>query len=155
MLVRLRYAQRRVADLTRIGGVLLWLAVAAAAGCRASGPAAAADAALNSIEITSTLRPQRPVIGPATLSVVVRAAGQPVDDATVRVVGLMTHPGMAPLPIATMPRGGGRYDGAFSFTMAGDWALVVTVQLADGRRLERRVDVPGVRAEEPTTAMPR
>jgi hypothetical protein len=28
--------------------------------------------------------------------------------------------------------------------MRGDWVLVVSIQLADGRRLERRIDVPNV-----------
>jgi hypothetical protein len=99
-----------------------------------------------SIDLTWTLRPQPPVVGPATLSVSLASKGAPIDGATVSIVGLMTHPGMAPLPVRTMPRGGGLYDGVFSFTMAGDWALLVSVRLADGGRLDRRIDVPGVRA---------
>jgi hypothetical protein len=144
VLVRFRYAQRGLAHLAS-GGVLLMLAAVTAAGCRAAEPEPGA-AAKPAVDVSWTLRPAPPVVGPATLAITLRAGGQPIDDATVRVVGLMTHPGMAPLPVQTMARGGGLYDGVFSFTMAGDWALVVTVQLADGRRLEQRVDVPGVRA---------
>ena len=86
------------------------------------------------------------MVGPATVSCALRDAGRPVDDAAVQVVGLMTHPGMAPVPVTTMARGSGRYDGDFSFTMAGDWALMVTARLPDGRRVETRVDVRGVQA---------
>jgi hypothetical protein len=33
------------------------------------------------------------------------------------------------------------YDAALDFTMAGDWLLIATVRLHDGRRLEARVPV--------------
>ena len=56
----------------------------------------------------------------------------------------MTHPGMAPVVATTKPRGHGVYEAALSFTMAGDWALLVSVELPDGRRLDRRIDVPNV-----------
>jgi len=98
------------------------------------------------IDLTCALRPDHPVVGPALVSCALREAGRPVDDAAVQVVGLMTHPGMTPVPVATMARGGGRYDGPFSFTMPGDWALMVTARLRDGRRVETRVDVRGVQA---------
>ena len=104
------------------------------------------SAAPPAIALTCTLRPEHPVVGPSTLSCALREAGRPVDDATVHGLGLMTHPGMAPVPVTTTARGGGRYDGVFGFTMAGDWALMVTAQLADGRRVETRVDVRGVQA---------
>jgi hypothetical protein len=127
------------------GALVVGLAaiIATLAGCRDT---AVPRTTPPPVDLTWTLRPQPPVVGPATLAVSLAAGGTPIDDATVQIVGLMTHPGMAPLPVTTMPRGGGLYDGVFSFTMPGDWALVVTVQLADGRRLEKRVDVPGVRA---------
>jgi len=40
----------------------------------------------------------------------------------------------------------GRYQASLTFTMAGDWFLLVTGELADGRHLARRVDVPAVRS---------
>jgi hypothetical protein len=135
---------------SRPRGVLLvgLAAVAAAASAGACGSIGfgVESAAPATVDLTCTLSPGRPVVGPATLSCALRDAGRPVDDATVRVVGLMTHPGMAPVPVRTTARGGGRYDGVFSFTMPGDWALVVTAQLTDGRRREVRVGVPDVRA---------
>jgi hypothetical protein len=63
----------------------------------------------------------------------------------VRVVGHMTHPGMQPIEAEATRRGPGVYVADVKFTMAGDWVLLVTLELADGRRIERRIDVPGVR----------
>ena len=129
----------------RLVGLAALLVTAGACG-RFSVGFGTESAAPRRIDLTCTLRPERPIVGPATLSCALRDAGRPVDDATVRVVGLMTHPGMPPVPVTTMARGGGLYDGVFSFTMAGDWAVLVTAQLPDGRRAEARVDVHGVQA---------
>ena len=97
------------------------------------------------VAVAWTLRPEPAAVGPATLAVTLRdPANAPVDRAAVRVVGHMTHPGMAPVTASADARGGGVYEAAFPFTMRGDWVLVVSIQLADGRRLERRIDVPNV-----------
>ena len=39
----------------------------------------------------------------------------------------------------------GAYTAAFTFSMGGDWVLLVSVVLPDGRRMNRRIDVQGVR----------
>ena len=48
----------------------------------------------------------------------------------------MSHPGMAPVVADVVERGDGVYDAPLQFTMAGDWILLVTGQLADGRGLK-------------------
>ena len=53
----------------------------------------------------------------------------------------MTHPGMTPVVATVTPRGPDVYDAALDFTMAGDWMLIATVRLHDGRRA--RVACPG------------
>jgi len=53
----------------------------------------------------------------------------------------MSHPGMTPAVATITPRGPDVYDAALDFTMAGDWLLIATVRLHDGRRLEARVPV--------------
>jgi hypothetical protein len=114
-------------------------AVVATAAC--GGPREAAPP----VTVTWTLHPQPPVAGPATLGVTLRdPANAPIDRAGVRLVGHMTHPGMAPVTATAVPRGAGRYEAGFSFTMRGDWVIVVSIQLPDGRRLDRRIDVPDV-----------
>jgi hypothetical protein len=42
----------------------------------------------------------------------------------------------------------GRYEGRFTFTMGGDWILLVTGELTGGFRLEQRIDVHNVRSAD-------
>ena len=67
-----------------------------------------------------------------------------LDAATLEIQALMAHPGMAPLIEPAQGQGHGVYAAHLQFTMAGDWALIVTAILADGHRLQARVDVPAV-----------
>jgi len=98
------------------------------------------------VDLTWTLRPATAVVGPATLTVSLRApSGTPLAGATVRIEGHMTHAGMAPLVAEAVERAPGVYDAAFAFTMQGDWVLLVSVNLPDGTRVERRIDVANVR----------
>jgi hypothetical protein len=113
------------------------------AGLLAAGACRQAPAA-DDVDVRWTLRPEQPRVGPVTLTVTVGEPHASADGTAVRVVGHMTHPGMTPVVATTARRGPGVYDATMTLTMAGDWVLLVTVQLADGRRLERRVDVPGV-----------
>ena len=73
-------------------------------------------------------------------------AREPVAGARLRVEGHMTHPGMAPVTADVRETGPGAYEAALSFTMAGDWVLVLDGALDDGRRLRRHLSVPGVQA---------
>ena len=137
MLVRLAHA-RAVAGVSRRAAPVLMAAAIATMAC--GGPREAAPVA-----VAWTLQPQPAVVGPATLGVTLRdSANAPVDRAEVWLVGHMTHPGMAPVTATAVPRGAGRYEAGFSFTMRGDWVLVVSIQLPDGRRLDRRIDVRNV-----------
>jgi hypothetical protein len=96
------------------------------------------------VDVRWTLRPEKPHVGPVTLTVTLGEPHAVAGGTEVRVVGHMTHPGMAPVVATTTRRGPGIYEATLNLTMAGDWVLLVTVQFADGRRAERRVDVPGV-----------
>jgi hypothetical protein len=40
----------------------------------------------------------------------------------------------------------GRYRTELEFTMAGDWVVLVRLDLPDGRRIERQFDVKGVQS---------
>jgi hypothetical protein len=40
----------------------------------------------------------------------------------------------------------GRYQGQVDFAMAGDWILLFHITLPDGRKFDRQVNVPAVRA---------
>ena len=59
--------------------------------------------------------------------------------------GHMSHAGMAPVLADAVERTPGVYDVSFAFPMQGDWVLLVSAALADGARVERRIDVANVR----------
>jgi hypothetical protein len=97
------------------------------------------------LDFSSTLEPAAPSVGPATLTVRLRDAGGAVTGAAVRLEAHMSHPGMAPVMADATERTPGVYGISFHFTMQGDWVLLVSAVLPNGRRVERRVDVPSVR----------
>ena len=57
----------------------------------------------------------------------------------------MSHPGMAPLVAGVFETGAGTYITHIPFSMAGEWTLVVTGVLADGRRVAAHVERTDVR----------
>jgi hypothetical protein len=69
-----------------------------------------------------------------------------MTHATIKVEADMAHPGMAPVFKAANETAPGSYQAEISFTMAGDWVLLLHIQLADGSKVERQVDVRGVRS---------
>jgi hypothetical protein len=156
VLLRVALPQRGVPDLTgcrprrparrrsRSGPT----AIALAAGLLSALSGACRRPDTSDVDVRWTLQPERPAVGPATLTVTLGEAHAAASGTEVRVVGHMTHPGMPPVVATTTRRGPGIYEANMTLTMAGDWVLLVTVQLADGRRVERRVDVPGVVAGE-------
>ena len=70
---------------------------------------------------------------------------KPVTGAHLRLEGLMSHPGMAPVSAAVVERGTGEYEAPLQFTMAGDWILIVTGELPDGMPFKKQIEISGVR----------
>ena len=119
---------------------MLLAAGLAAAGCTRAGVQA------DDLRVEWGVSPTPASVGPAVVSVrLLDAAGRPVPRATLRLEGHMTHPGMAPVLADVREPTPGRYEGQLSFSMAGDWVLLLVGELPDGRELRRRLDVPGVR----------
>ncbi len=105
------------------------------------------DAAGSGVRITWSLAPQPPVAGPAELTITPAAAdGNPLEGAVVRLEGHMSHAGMAPVIAEGTERRPGEYLIPFTFTMAGDWVLLVSIVERDGTRTQQRIDVAAVRA---------
>lgn len=112
-----------------------------AAGC--SRTASTAD----DVRVEWDVSPAPPVVGQATVDLrIVDEAGRPVSGATLRLEGHMTHPGMAPVPAPVREAAPGRYEASLPFSMAGDWVLLLSGELPDGRLLRERLDVSGVRS---------
>jgi hypothetical protein len=57
----------------------------------------------------------------------------------------MSHAGMGPVLASATDPTPGLYALPFTFTMPGDWVLLVSTVLPDGTRVEQRIDVANVR----------
>lgn len=83
------------------------------------------------------LEPVPPVVGVshvARVRVLDPGRGE-VVGARLRLEAHMTHPGMAPEIADLIEVAGGTYEGQIVFSMSGDWVLVVSGELGDGRRV--------------------
>jgi hypothetical protein len=69
----------------------------------------------------------------------------PVRGAALRVDAQMTHPGMAPATADAREAAPGAYSALLDLTMPGDWILLISGTLADGRPVAERIDLPDVR----------
>lgn len=93
------------------------------------------------------ITPQPAHVGPATIAVqLADAARNPVDHAAIMVEADMSHPGMSPIFAKATEPTPGNYRAHINFDMAGDWVVLLHIKLADGRKIERQVDVRGVRS---------
>ena len=120
-------------------------AMIGALGCRPS-PETADDVA---VEVTFA---SRPCVGTSTCTVrLTDAAGAPLSGALVEIEGNMNHAGMVPVFGTAEESAPGSYRAPLEFTMGGDWFLIVSGELADGRSIESIVDVPAVAVAEGTT----
>jgi hypothetical protein len=103
---------------------------------------------VSSISVREEIEPQPPVVGTATVTVsLADAEGHPITHANLTVEGDMSHPGMSPVFAESREVAGGRYQAHIDFAMAGDWVLLLHIQLTGGEAVERQIDVKGVRAK--------
>jgi hypothetical protein len=110
------------------------------AGCTA--PAESAP----DLQIELTLDPPQPVVGDVALSLRVTGNdGKPLENAKLQVEGNMNHAGMKPSFAELSEQEPGVYSGTIDFTMGGDWFLLVTVTGPDGKVVEKKIAVAGVR----------
>jgi hypothetical protein len=75
------------------------------------------------------------------------AAGKPVAGAHIAIEADMSHAGMSPRFADAKEANPGRYQAHLEFQMAGDWVMLLHVTLPDGTKLERQIDVRGVRPD--------
>ena len=116
-------------------------AVLHAGGCRKAVEASPA------IVIDHQIAPWPAHVGPALVTLrLTDGNGHPVRGASVMLEGDMSHPGMPPEFDATSEIDAGRYQGRLTFTMAGDWVILMHVTLPGGQKLERQMEVKGVTA---------
>jgi periplasmic copper chaperone A len=119
-------------------------------------------ATMSSADVQIALLPGQVDGGRNTLHVELRTAAQvPITDATIALEGNMTHAGMAPVIAAPVHddddgAGDGIYVVPFQFSMLGDWIITVAVELADGTRATRNINVTvteaGIQIHEPANS---
>lgn len=125
----------------------LLLAALVLAGCSAGATAPATGDTGGAptpaaVQVTLRVQPDPPVAGPASFTVDVRDdQGRPLDGATVSLNGI--HPGMSHGgPSGDLSaQGGGTYTGSGTFSMAGDWAVTVTVAPPGGAPVSKQFQV--------------
>jgi hypothetical protein len=121
----------------------LLLAMLLAAGCQRTDTSDGAKDA----KLDLTLRPDPPAVGSATATVrLAQKDGTLVRGAAVKLEGNMNHPGMTPVFADAKETEPGLYEATLDLTMGGDWFVLVNATLPDGRKLTRKVDVPGVKS---------
>jgi hypothetical protein len=99
-----------------------------------------------SIAIKHEISPQPARVGPVTVNLKLSdATGKPLTGAHIAIEADMSHPGMSPLFADAKETELGRYQAHLEFQMAGDWVILLHVTLPDGKKLERQIDVRGVR----------
>lgn len=114
--------------------------LAGGTGCRR--PSTGAEDVRISMEVT----PSPPVVG--IVAVDLRIAdldGAPLEATSVKLEGNMSHAGMTPSFADAIRTGPGTYRADLDLTMGGDWFVLVDAVLADGRTVQQKIDLPGVR----------
>jgi hypothetical protein len=111
--------------------------------CSTAAACGRQHAVADDVTVEWTLTPRAPVAGGDTLAEITLRDGarRLVRGATLQIEGHMSHPGMTPLIASAAERDDGVYQIRLRFTMRGDWTLVVSGELPDGRRINHRIDV--------------
>jgi hypothetical protein len=99
--------------------------------------------------IRTQIAPQPIRVGEESITItgIVDGLGEPLTGVHIQVEGDMAHPGMAPVFSDARETSPGTYQAQLDFNMPGDWVLLEHIRLANGTRIERQLDVRGVRAQ--------
>jgi hypothetical protein len=100
------------------------------------------------ISIEESIAPQPVRAGTETITLrLTTRSHQPVAGARVQVEGDMSHPGMAPVIADALEIAPGDYRAPLNFSMGGDWVVLFHINLSDGRKFEREMDLKGVESK--------
>jgi len=98
------------------------------------------------VAVQYEITPQPPRIGAVTITLKLSDKnGAPVSGARVDLEGNMSHAGMSPASGEAKEIETGKYRGTVELAMAGDWIVLVHITLTDGQKLERQIQLSGVR----------
>jgi hypothetical protein len=120
---------------------VVFVALLGATACRR--PTTATDG----ISVHQEITPQPVRVGVTTVAIQLSdTTAKAIPHASIVVEGDMSHPGMAPIFNDAKEIAPGDYQAHIDFNMGGDWVLLLHIKLANGQRVERQVDVRGVRS---------
>ena len=123
-----------------MAAALVCCALWQSAGCRK--PAGTPPA----VTIEHAIAPWPARVGNATVTLRLSGpSGAAVHGAHIALEADMSHPGMRPEFGEAREIANGPYQGRLAFTMAGDWVILMHITLPGGRKLERQMEVHGVR----------
>lgn len=123
--------------------LLMALSVLGTAGCRAD------RASSDEVQIALVGPVFPPSAGQGQVSFrIVDENDQPIDTASLKFRGDMSHAGMVPVLESVVGGEEGVYRLPVHWTMAGDWILTVDATLADGRQATKTFDI-SVTGEDP------
>jgi YtkA-like len=98
------------------------------------------------VTIEHEFSPEPPRIGPVVVTLrLADSAAKAITGAHITVEADMSHAGMSPAFGEAREIEPGRYQANLTFEMAGDWVILLQVVLPGGEKLERQIDVKGVR----------
>jgi len=121
---------------------MAFMAAVCVAGCKENGTVDASD----DVKLEFKLQPDPPKVGGATVTIKLMGKdANPVSGATIKLEGNMNHAGMTPVFADAKEVEPGKYEAGLKFTMGGDWFVLIDANLADGRKLNRKIDVPAVK----------
>ncbi len=119
--------------------LLLVSIVSVLVGCREQPQVIVPDEA--GVRMDLSVAPNPPAVGDASLVISIEDQdGQPISDADIAIRGDMNHAGMEPVLREASGGREGDYTVPFEWTMGGDWFVVVTATLPDGRVVEKQFD---------------
>ena len=99
------------------------------------------------ILVQHEIQPSPAHVGHSTVHVTLMdPAGAPVSGAHVNMEADMSHPGMAPVFFPAKESGPGSFTGAVDLSMPGDWTILLHITLANGAKVEKQFNLPGVLA---------
>jgi hypothetical protein len=108
------------------------------------------------VTVSWTIDPPRPAAG---VEIVVQLSvqntdGTPATGLKMQCAAQMSHPGMAPIISPVVERGHGIYETRLQLSMPGDWVLVASGELPDGRSMTSSFRIPGVQPAKTPTSLP-
>jgi len=121
--------------------VALCLCIIGAYGCRRTDT-------VPDLKFTHEVSPQPPRVGPVTITIgLADSSGKPITRAGLSLEGYMSHSGMPPVSTRVTESGPGRYIGTMDLSMAGDWVVIVHINLPGQVSVDRQFEIKGVLPE--------